>query len=124
MKVIHLNKFYLIHDGSRSGHPGLCVWKDDEANLYLLIKFGSSKNHENIQLKHPISSGILASFVYKRPFLGKRKNVGREMDFNIGINKKDHKTLMMVSQTHPKYSRTLSNKDKHRFKWRYKKPSN
>ena len=34
IKQIDVGKFYLIHDGSRTGHPGFVVWKDDEANRY------------------------------------------------------------------------------------------
>ena len=42
IKNIEVGKFYLIHDGSRTGHPGLVVWKDDEKNTddpgYLLLR--------------------------------------------------------------------------------------
>ena len=31
IKVIEVGIFYFIHDGSKTGHPGLIVWKDDEA---------------------------------------------------------------------------------------------
>ena len=26
-KIIEIGKFYLIHDGSKTGHPGLVIWK-------------------------------------------------------------------------------------------------
>ena len=29
-KNIEVGKFYLIFDGSRTGHPGFVIWKDDE----------------------------------------------------------------------------------------------
>lgn len=48
IKNIEIGKFYLIHDGSKTGHPGFVVWKDDSANLYLLIKFGSAQNKDNM----------------------------------------------------------------------------
>ena len=123
MKIIDLNKFYLIHDGSKRGHPGFCVWKDDKANLYLLIKFGTSKSYDNAPLKHPISSNILKSFVYKHPFLGKRKDVGAEMKYDIKIHNDDLWILITIPEKTPKFSKTLNSKDKHKFKWRYKKPS-
>ena len=42
-KTIEVGKFYLIHDGSKTGHPGLVVWKDDIANRYLVIRTESDK---------------------------------------------------------------------------------
>ena len=42
-KVIEVGKFYLIHDGSKTGHPGFVVWKDDAINRYILVKFDSDK---------------------------------------------------------------------------------
>ena len=54
IKVIEVGKFYLIHDGSYPGHPGLIVWKEDHANLYLAIKFGTTKNKENTEFKYCI----------------------------------------------------------------------
>jgi len=124
MKILELNKFYLVHDGSRRGHPGFLAWKDDEANLYLLIKFGSSQSDENISLKHPISSNVLKSFVYKRPFVGKRKDIGDEMKYDMKIHNDDLWILITIPRADPKFSKTLSSKDKHKFKWRYKKTVN
>ncbi len=121
MKSIDLNKFYLIHDGSKIGHPGLCVWSDQDSNLYLLIKFGSSKTDDNIKLKHSISSNKLNSFVYKRPFVGKRKDIGNEMQYDIKISKEDEWILIEIPRNNPIFSKTLKSKDKHRFKYRYKK---
>jgi len=71
LKIIKVNHFYLIHDGSRNGHPGLVFWKDDIANLYLAIKFGTTKNQNNASLKHPISKNIMNSYVYKKTFIVK-----------------------------------------------------
>ena len=121
MKKIDLNKFYLIHDGSRRGHPGFLVWKDDEANLYLLVKFGSSENEHNFKLKKPISSDKSNSFVYKRPFVGKRKDIGSEMKKNIAISDKDLWVLIAIPKNSPVFSKTLSKKDKRQFNYLYKK---
>lgn len=46
IKKIELGKFYTIHDGSKNGHPGLIVWKNDELNRYLVVKFDSDKKGE------------------------------------------------------------------------------
>lgn len=42
-KNIEIGKFYFIHDGSKTGHPGFVVWKDDKKNRYLVIRFDSDK---------------------------------------------------------------------------------
>ena len=123
MKILELNKFYLVHDGSRRGHPGFLVWKDDQANLYLLIKFGSSKSDNNVQLKHPISSSVLQSFVYKRPFVGKRKDVGNEMKYDIRIHEDDLWIILEIPKNNPVFSKTLSRNDKRQYKYGIKKPS-
>ena len=34
IKNIEVGKFYLIHDGSKTGHPGLVVWESKEKNIY------------------------------------------------------------------------------------------
>ena len=84
-KTIEIGKFYLIHDGSKTGHPGFVVWKDDEANRYLLVKFDSDKPGDVpkikrgirhiIKLKHPISNDVVNSYVKSRPILCKRKDI-------------------------------------------------
>ena len=48
---------------------GLVVWKDDIANLYLLIKIGSSSNKNNKPLSNVLSSQSTPHFIYSRPFL-------------------------------------------------------
>ena len=67
-KTIIINNFYLVHDGSKTGHPGLVIWKDDEANRYLLVRFDSDKPGEIpkkdrgvrhiTKLKHAISQDV------------------------------------------------------------------
>lgn len=121
MKILELNKFYLVHDGSKTGHPGLLVWKDDDANLYLLVKFGSSENEHNFKLIQPISSNLKTSFVYKRPFVGKRKDVGREISKNIKIKDSDSWILIAIPKNSPVFSKTLSKKDKRNFNYLYRK---
>ena len=43
IKNIEIGKFYFIHDGSKTGHPGLIISKDDNANRYLVVRFDSDK---------------------------------------------------------------------------------
>ena len=89
-KVIEVGKFYFIHDGSPNGHPGLIIWKNDSHNLYLAIKFGSSPSKDNNKLSYSLSNDVSKSYYYKRLFLGKRKNFGRDVldKFNIEEKKK------------------------------------
>lgn len=42
-KNIEIGKFYLIHDGSKTGHHGFIVWKDDENNRCLVVITESDK---------------------------------------------------------------------------------
>ena len=123
MKKLNLNKFYLIHDGSKLGHPGFLVWKDDDANLYMAIKFGSTKSEDNFKLKHPISSNLISSFVYKRPNVGKRKDFGKELMYDIQIHDDDLWVIFSIPKNNPTFSKTLSRNDKRNFKYGLKKPS-
>ena len=47
-KAIEIGKFYFVHDGSKTGHPGFVVWKDDEANRYLVVRFGKREKNAPI----------------------------------------------------------------------------
>ena len=44
IKLIEVGKFYFVHDGSKTGHPGFVVWKDDLANRYLVVRTDSDKS--------------------------------------------------------------------------------
>ena len=83
-KNIEIGKFYLLFDGSEGGHPGFIVWKNDEMNLYIAIKFGTTENDDNIPLIFPITEGK-KSYIYKRLFVGKRKDIGKKEfeDFSL-----------------------------------------
>ena len=69
IKQIEVGKFYFIHDGSKTGHPGFVVWKDDEANRYLVIRTDSDKPGSIIKeqkgekhitkLKHPTEDKVI-----------------------------------------------------------------
>lgn len=77
IKTNEVGEFYFIHDGSKTGHPGLIVWKDDEKNLYIAIKFGTTKNDDNELLSERISQAN-NNCIYKRLFVGKRKDFGKD----------------------------------------------
>ena len=74
-RVIEIGKFYLVFDGSRTGHPGLVIWKDDNANLYLVIRTESDKEgkiskrvlerQHLIDLKHQTDISVIKSYVIR-----------------------------------------------------------
>ena len=55
IKNIEVGKFYLIHGGSKTGHPGFVVWKDDNANRYLLVLTESDKDISCLAVKRPVN---------------------------------------------------------------------
>ena len=110
-KNIEVGKFYLIHDGSKTGHPGLVMQKDDTSNRYLLIKFDSDKLGDKpkiergirhiTKLKHPISNDVVTSYVKNRPILCKRKDLwGKELK-GLSISEEDLSLIMNISKKEP-----------------------
>lgn len=86
IKNIEVGKFYFIHDGSKTGHPGYVVWKDDEKNRYLVVRTDSDKIGDVpkykrgikhiTKLSHPTDDVVVNSYVRNRPLLCKRKDFG------------------------------------------------
>ena len=122
IKKIEVGNFYLIHDGSLTGHPGYIIWKDDTQNLYLAIKFGSTPSKENKQFFYPLSPEINKSYYYKRLFLGKRKNFGGNTLSRLNIKKEDVTILIQKFDLFaPIYSKNINSKDRHHYKRGIKK---
>ena len=92
-REICVGRYYLIHDGSKTGHPGLLIWTDEIANLYLFIKFGTSRNKDNMPLSNSLSLNVKAQFFYKRPLLVKRKDIGKEWFFDCSLSEKDKEAI-------------------------------
>lgn len=116
IKNIEIGKFYFIHDGSKTGHPGLIISKDDVANRYLVVRFDSDKYGDvpKIQrgvrhitmLTHPTSIEVMNSYVHNRPMLCKRKDIGGEL-FNISVHDEDTTIVNKVSENAPEMSPSL-----------------
>ena len=121
-KVIEVGTFHQIFDGSKSGHPGYIIWKNDEHNLYLAIKFGTSSNKNNTQLNYAIRKGDKSNLVYTKPFLGKRKNYGKDVldDMSITKEKLDY-ILIHLDYLNPSYSSDINSKDRYQYKRNIKK---
>ena len=89
IRTIIVGEFYLIHDGSQTGHPGLVVSKDDNANRYLIVRFDSDKKGDVpkisrgvrhiTRLNYPTEDKVVASYVKNRPLLCKRKDIGKRL---------------------------------------------
>lgn len=119
-KNIEVGKFYLIFDGSKTGHPGFVVWKNDETNRYLVIRLDSDKPNETTKeqrrvrhiskLKHPTSDDVINSYVKNRPTLCKRKDIGGRPLSGIAFHRDDMKMIEEISKRNPEYSRSFKNK--------------
>ena len=113
VKIIEVGTFHQIFDGSKSGHPGYIIWKNDDHNLYLAIKFGTSVNKNNTELHFSIRKGDKQNLVYLRLFLGKRKNFSKNelSDMKITIEKLKQ-ILSKVDFLNPTYSPDINSKDR------------
>ena len=117
IKVIEVEKFYFIHDGSKIGHPGFVVWKDDEANRYLVIRFDSdkpgvspTKKERGIkhitQLLHPTCNQVMNSYVHNRPTLCKRKDIGIPLP-NLVLSEDDRPLIDRITNRSPELAPSL-----------------
>jgi len=121
VKSIEVGRFYFIHDQSLVGHPGLIIWKNDENNLYLAIKFGSSPNVHNIKFTRPVGDRVKTTYVYKRPFLGKRRDFSKKELTDMIITTEEFSIVKgLVNLTNPVFSQSINRKSKRAFKRLYK----
>lgn len=111
-KTIEVGKFYFIHDGSKSGHPGYIVWKDEERNLYIAIKFGTTKNDDNEILHQRINQSVI-NYIYKRLFVGKRKDFKKEEFRDFYFTDEIAKKYKEIRKNKFKYSKNVSGFQKH-----------
>lgn len=116
-KQLLKGRFYIVHDGSKSGHPGMIYWKNDNKNMYLSLTTGTTYNKDLITLSHPTDDSTKTSFVYQRPFLGKRKDYGNKILIGMRFHKKDKKIILhSVSIKEPRYSTNIGRKEKRYLK--------
>ena len=119
-KNIEVGCFYLIFDGSRTGHPGYVVSKDDNNNRYLVIRLDSDKPNETTKferkvrhitkLKYPTSRDVVNSYIKNRPTMCKRKDIGKRPLKGLSFNPEDMKLVKEVARRNPEYSRSFKNK--------------
>ena len=114
-------RFYHFHEGSPKGHPGMVFWKCDKRNLYLALTTDSSNGEHRTKLTTPTSNDISKSFVYNRPLLAKRKDIGGHYP-NMKFSKKDKVLLKNISRRNYRETRSIKSKDRRYFKKLRKKP--
>lgn len=118
LKSLNVGEFHFIHDGSKTGHPGIIVWKSDEKNLYLAIKVGTSPNIHNIPFLRALGERASQSFIYKRLFLGKRKDFDRRELPDMEMSDEEVNTLLeSMDFNNPVLSINLNRKDKKYYSW-------
>ena len=126
IKTIEVGKFYFIHDGSKTGHPGLVVWKDDDKNRYLIIRIDSDEKGEIpkdargvrhiTKLTHKTDDKIEASYVHNRPMLCKRKDIGTPASPNISFHPDDQPLIDEIAKNRPEFSPSLRPKKRKKAK--------
>ena len=117
-KNIEVGKFYFIHDGSKTGHPGFVIWKDDEKNRYLVIRTDSDKfgdipkkdrGEKHItMLKHPTENKVMNSYVHNRPMMCKRKDIGSKELIGMRFHQDDIELIKKISERNPEYTSTFN----------------
>ena len=112
------NTFHIIHEGSKTGHPGMIYWKSEESNLYLAITTGSSEFNDAhfIKLKRPIRNDVKNSFVNKKPILAKRKDINPTELRDMTFHSEDFDIIIKIKQNEPRYSTSINRKDKRKFR--------
>ena len=111
VKTIELGKFYLIFDGSRTGHPGYILWKDDSKNRYLVVitesdKFGNKTKRQTdkrhlTDLDYPTEERVAKSYIKKRPMLCRRKDIGNKELVGMKFHRQDMDKVLFVSKQNP-----------------------
>lgn len=120
-KHIQKGRFYHIHEGSPTGHPGMIYWKNDRKNLYLAFTTDTSNGQNRTKLTVPTEKGVSESYVNNRPLLAKRKNIGGIRP-NLKFNKNDRKLLKEVSKKPFRSTSDINRKDRRFIKRLKKKP--
>ncbi len=108
---IEIGKFYLIFDGSKTGHPGYIAWKDEKNNRYLVILTESDKNGNKSKretnkrhltdLNHPTEPRVVRSYIKKRPMLCRRKDIGKKELVGMKFHKDDLEKVRFVLKQKP-----------------------
>ena len=120
-KKILKGKFYSVHEGSPTGHPGMIFWKNDNRNLYLAITTDTGQGRHRKKLIHSIDSELDKTYVQNRPVLAKRKNIGGEYK-DMKFHKDDKPTIKVISRAQHRQTKDIKSRDRRYLKKLRKKP--
>ena len=103
---------------AKTGHPGFVVWKDDEANRYLVVRFDSDKigdipkMHRGVRhitiLSHPTTNDVKNSYVHNRPMMCKRKDIGSKELIGMYFHEDDMELIEEISKRNPEFTPTFN----------------
>lgn len=120
IKNIEIGKFYIIYDGSKTGHPGFVINKNDQENWYLVVRTESDKKgavtkrqlkrQHLIDLKHPTDSNVVKSYIRSRPLMCKRKDIGSKELVDMKFHEDDVSKITEVSKKDPEYTKSFNKK--------------
>ncbi|MCH5171384.1 MAG: hypothetical protein J1F31_00925 [Erysipelotrichales bacterium] len=111
-KHLEKGRFYLVHDGSKTGHPGKIYEKNDKKNRYYAIKTGTTYDKHKIPLNFPTDSSTNRSYVDKRPFVGKRRDFGDKELGGMNFHKSDKGIIKVIQRRNPVYSQSFKRRKK------------
>ena len=120
-KRIRKGVFYHIHEGSPTGHPGMVFWKNDNKNLYLALTTDSTQGQHRTKLSSPTDKKVDTSFVYNRPTLAKRSDIGG-IHKSMKFSKKDKDLLKAISRRNYRETKSIKSKDRRYIKKMKKRP--
>ena len=118
-KHIEKGRFYHMREGSKTGHPGKIYWKNDNKNLYLAITVGTSDGSHRTKIT-PTNKTVKQSFIYNRPLLAKRRDIGYRRD-DVKISKEDKDIVKVVKRKQYRETPSIKAKDRRYMKRRFKK---
>lgn len=120
LKKLQKGKFYAVHEGSKRGHPGKLYWKSTSRTYTSSSRRGHAI-HRHIILIVPTEKGVKKSYVYKRPLLAKRKDVGSEL-IGMAFSKADKKKIKEISSKDFNETMSISRRDRRYVRRLRKKP--
>ena len=119
-KHIEKGRFYHVHEGSKTGHPGFVFWKNDKKNIYFLLTTDLSNGPHRTKLSKKIDpKGSVVGYINNRPLIAKRKDIGgQRCDFRF--DKTDRALLQIISLRKWRFTKNVTRKD-YRYLCRLKK---
>ena len=88
----------------------------------MAAKFGTTPNNNNKAINCALRKGDKENFVSNKLFLGKRKNIGKNVLFEMSISDEKLKDILnKMDFSNPSYSPDINSKDRYQYKRNIKK---